>query len=131
MTTKSHDLAAQLDTRAHDAVALLRQVSDTDWKKMAEAEKWSVGVTAHHLAGALEAVAGLVTAIVAGRAPGRLTTAMLDKLNAAHAIEHDGCTKAETIALFERGAGAASVVVRGLGDGDLERTAPCSPTRRR
>ena len=89
---------------------------------MTEGEKWSVGVTAHHLAGALEAVAGLVAAIAAGRTPGRLTIAMLDGLNAAHATEHAGCTKAATLALFERGAGAASAAVRGPSDADLARS---------
>ena len=43
---------------------------------MTAAEKWTVGVTAHHLAGALEAVAGIVTGIVSGApSPGNFTQA--------------------------------------------------------
>ena len=50
------------------------ELGDTDWKKVTAAEKWTVGVTAHHLAGALEAVAGIVTGIVSGApSPGNFT----------------------------------------------------------
>ena len=122
MAAKSQDFATRFDTKAQDAVALLRHVSDADWKKVTEAETWSVGVTAHHLAGSLDVVAGMITAIAAGRASGvDFTTATLDELNAKHAVEHADCTRAETIALLERGAAAASTVVRGLSDDDLAR----------
>ena len=48
------------------AVATLEKLGDTDWTKVTTAEKWTVGVTAHHLARGLEAVAGIVTGIVSG-----------------------------------------------------------------
>ena len=42
-----------------------------------------MGVTAHHLAGGLEAVAGSVTGLVSGAPPrGNFTMAMLDQMNA-------------------------------------------------
>jgi hypothetical protein len=42
-------------------------------------------------------------------------------MNAKHAQEHARCTKAETLALHERGAAAAAAVVRGLADTELDR----------
>jgi len=120
MGTKSAALAQQFDSKARDALAVLAKLGDADWKRMTTEETWTVGVTAHHLAGALEAVAGRVTGIVSG-APsrGEFTRAMLDEMNARHAKEHAGCTRAETLALFEKGAATASAVLRGLNDDQL------------
>jgi Mycothiol maleylpyruvate isomerase N-terminal domain len=122
MGAKTEALATQFDTKARDAVAMLERLNDADWKKVTAAERWTVGVTAHHLAGALDAVAGIVTGIVSG-APsrGNLTRAMLDEMNAQHAKEQAGCTRPETITLFQKGAATASAVVRGLNDDQLEK----------
>jgi hypothetical protein len=124
MGAKTEALATQFDTKARDAVTTLEQLSDADWKKVTAAERWTVGVTAHHLAGALDAVASIVTGIVSG-APsrGNFTRTTLDEMNAQHAKEHAGCTKSETIALLRKGAGTASAVVRGLNDDQLEKHA--------
>ena len=128
---KSEALAQLFEAKAREAAAVLAKLSDADWKKVTEAEKWTVGVTAHHLAGTLEAVAGIVTTVVSGPSLGNafsaafgqdFTGAMLDEMNATHAKEHANCTRAETIALLERGAAAAAAVVRGLSDDQLAKS---------
>src|SRR6266849_2700330 len=92
-TTLSREaLARQFEAKAREAAAVLETLSDADWKKVAEAEGWTVGVTAHHLAGALAAVAGIVTAVASGQSLGNFTTGMLDEMNANHAKEHASCT---------------------------------------
>jgi uncharacterized protein (TIGR03083 family) len=123
MGAKSAALARQFDGKAQDARATLAKLGEADWKKITTAEKWTVGVTAHHLAGALEAVAGIVTDIVSD-APsrGEFTRAMLDEMNAQHAKEHAGCTRAETLTLFDKGAATASAVLRSLSDDQLIKT---------
>ena len=122
MGAKSEALAKQFEAKAQEAVAILEKLSDADWKKVTEAEKWTVGVTAHHLARALEAVAGIVTGIVSGQSRGNFTRAMLDEMNAQHAKEHANCTKAETVALHKKNAAAAAAIVRGLDDAQLDHT---------
>jgi predicted enzyme related to lactoylglutathione lyase len=112
-------LARQFEVKRGEAAAVLAKLSDADWKKVTAAEKWTVGVTAHHLAGAFEPVAGLVVAVVSGQSSGTFTRAMLDEMNAAHAKEHADCTKAETIALLEKGSATAAATVRGLSDEQL------------
>jgi DinB superfamily len=119
MGARSDALAEQFEAKAQEAAAIVENLSDADWKKVTEAEKWPVGVTAHHLASALEAVTGIVSTIAAGQSRGHFTRAMLDEMNARHAQEHAHCTKAETIALLKRGAAAAAAVVRGLHDEQL------------
>jgi hypothetical protein len=66
MGAKTEALARQFEEKARAAVATLEKLGDAEWKKVTAAEKWTVGVTAHHLAGALEVVAGVVTGIVSG-----------------------------------------------------------------
>ena len=86
------------------------------------AGSWTVGVTAHHLARAFEAVGGIVTAVASGQSRGNFSTKMLDEMNAQHAKEHANCTKAETIALHNQGVVAAAAVVRGLSDEQLAKS---------
>ena len=119
---RSAALARQFEARARDAAALLEGLGPADWRKVTSAEKWTVGAAAHHLAGALGAVAGMVTAVAAGQSIGHFTTAMLDEMNASHAREHASCDRNETIARFRAGAASASAAVRELTDERLDRS---------
>jgi hypothetical protein len=120
---KGPALATQIEAKAKEAAATLGKLTDADWKKVTEAEKWTVAATAHHLAGALDRVPDLVAAVVAGQTPGGFTRAKLDGMNAQHAKEFAGCSKAETSALLEKGAAKATALVRGLSDEQLARRA--------
>jgi hypothetical protein len=118
MGARSEALATQFVAKAQEAVAVFEKLSDADWKRVTAAEHWTVAMTVHHLASALEPVASMVMAIVSGQSRARL-----DELNARHAQEHANCTKAETITLFRKGAAAAAAVVRGLRDDQLATSA--------
>jgi hypothetical protein len=123
MGAKTEALARQFEEKARAAVATLEKLGDAEWKRVTTAEKWTVGVTAHHLAGGLEVVAGIVTGIVSGAPPrGDFTRAMLDEMNAQHAKEHADCTRAETLTLFQKGAAKAFAVVQGLSDDQLAKS---------
>jgi hypothetical protein len=123
MGAKTEALARQFEEKARAAVATLDKLGDAEWKRVTVAEKWTVGVTAHHLAGGLEVVAGIVTGIVSGAPPrGNFTRAMLDEMNAQHAKEHADCTRAETLTLFQKGAAKAFAVVQGLSDDQLAKS---------
>jgi hypothetical protein len=125
MSTKAEVLAKQFEDKARQGAAMLATLTDADWKRATEAEKWPVGVTAHHLAGAYEPVAAIVTAVAFGRPLGPfsgLSMTMIDQMNAAHAREHGSCTRAETIALFEKNAAAAVGAVRALSDDQLAKS---------
>src|SRR5437879_4165554 len=112
MGAKTEALARQFEGKAQDAVATLEKLGDGDWKKVTAAERWTVGVTAHHLSGGLEAVAGIVTGIVSG-APsrGNFTPAMLDEMNGQQAQEHASATPAGARALLPNGPASAFAAV--------------------
>jgi len=123
MGTKSRELAKQLEVKVREAMATLEKIGDEDWKKVTEAEMWSVGVTAHHLAGALEPISAMVEAVVAGKSLD-ITNEMIDEMNAKHAKDHANCTKAETMELLEKGAAVAAALIRGLSDEQLAKSGP-------
>jgi hypothetical protein len=122
MGAKGEALARQFEAKVKDASALLGTLSAADWKKTTQSEKWTVGVTAHHAAGALEAVAGMVTAVASGHSLGDLTMGMIDGMNARHAQDHASCTKEETAALLDRSAAAAAAALRSLSDEQLAKS---------
>jgi hypothetical protein len=121
MGARANALATQFEAKAAEMTKAIETLTDADWKKVTSA-KWSVGVTAHHVAGAHEGIAGIVKTVAAGQSMPPFTMAMLDEMNAKHASEHAGCTKAETLELHKKGAGAAAAVVRGLSDAELDRS---------
>jgi len=122
MGAKGEALAKQFEAKAQEATAVLEKLSDADWKKVTEAEKWSVGVTAHHVAGSHEGIAGIIKTVASGQAMPHFTMDMLHEMNAKHAKDFAGVTKADTIALHKKNAAAAAAVVRDLSDDQLAKS---------
>ena len=122
MGAKAEALAKQYEAKVQEATGVLEKLSDADWKKMTDAEKWSVGVTAHHVAGSHEGIANIVKTVASGQSMPHFTMDMLHEMNAKHAKDFTNCTKAETIALHKKGAAAAAAVVRGLSDEQLAKS---------
>ena len=122
MGAKTATLAKQFEAKAQDALTTLERLSDADWRKVTDAEKWSVGVTAHHLAGALNVVPQVVEAIVAGRPLDGFRLGSIDEFNAQHAKDYANCTKPETIELYRSGVAAAAGGIRALSDDQLAKS---------
>jgi hypothetical protein len=122
MGARADMLAKQFEEKAGELTDTIDKLSDSDWKKVTAAEKWSVGVTAHHVAGSHEPIAGMAKAVASGQTLPPFTMEMLHEGNAKHAKEFAGCTKAETLALQKKGVASAAATVRGLSDAELDRT---------
>lgn len=120
MGARAESLAKQFEAKAAELTAVIKGLSDADWKKTTEAEKWSVGVTAHHVAGGHEGILGIVKTLAAGQSIPNFTMDMLHEMNAKHAKEQANCSKAETLALHEKNAAAATAAVRALSDAELD-----------
>jgi hypothetical protein len=120
MGARAESLAKQFETKAAEMTAVIKGLSEADWKRTTEAEKWPVGVTAHHVAQGHAGILGIVKTLAAGQSIPNFTMDMLHEMNAKHAKEEAGCTKAETLALHEKNAAAAAATVRGLSDAALD-----------
>jgi hypothetical protein len=122
MAAKSETIARQFEAKAQEATAVFERLTDADWKKVTAAEKWSVGVTAHHIAVAHGVIAGLVKTLADGKPGPNIPMDALHGMNAKHAQEHASCTRAETIALHKKNVAATAAMVRALSDEQLDRS---------
>jgi hypothetical protein len=122
MGAKSEALAKQYEAKVQDMTTALEKLSDADWKKTTSAEKWTVGVVAHHVAGGHDVIAGIAKSVAAGQSMGNFTMDMLHEMNAKHAKDFANVGKAETVALHKKNAAAAATIVRGFSDADLARS---------
>jgi hypothetical protein len=123
MGTRSETIAKQFEAKAAEATSVFEKLSDADWKKVTAAEKWPVGVTAHHIAVSHELLGGLVKSVASGQAGPPIKMDDIHAVNAKHAQEQANCTKSETLALHKKAAAAAAAIVRGLNDADLDKSA--------
>ena len=122
MGARAEALAKQFEAKAQEAAGVFEKLSDADWKKTTSAEKWTVGVVAHHVAQAHAAISGLAKTIASGQSVPNFTMDMLHAMNAKHAQEFASCGKAETVALHKKNAAEAAALVRGLGDAELDKS---------
>jgi hypothetical protein len=122
MGAKGEALAKQFEAKVQEATRVIERLSDADWKKTTAAEKWSVGVVAHHIAAGHAGISGIVKTVAGGGSIPDFTMKMLDDMNAKHATDFAGCTKSETLQLHRDNAAAAAALVRGLSDTDLARS---------
>jgi hypothetical protein len=124
MGQRGEALAERLTQVNDTLIAVVEGCSDEQWKQTCSDEGWSVGVTAHHVAVSHEGIAGLVQAAANGGPLPPITREMIDAGNAKHAQEFANVTKAEVVDLLKKGGKAASDMLRGLGDGQLDLTHP-------
>jgi hypothetical protein len=123
MGAKAEALAKQFEAKVQEATSVLEKLSDADWKKVTAGEKWSVGVTAHHIATAHAGIAGLLKSVASGQHKASMTMDDLHAMNAQHAKDFASVGKAETVALHKKNAADAAAVVRSLDDAALTRSA--------
>jgi hypothetical protein len=123
MGAKAETLAKQFEAKAQEATSVFEKLSDADWKKVTAAEKWSVGVTAHHVAMGHAGIAGLVKSVASGQHKASMSMDDLHAMNAQHAKDFASVGKGETVALHKKNAADAAALVRGLDDAALGRSA--------
>jgi hypothetical protein len=123
MGAKAEALAKQFEAKAKEATSVLEKLSDADWKKMTQGEKWSVGVTAHHLAQSHAGIAGLIKSLASGQHTASISMDDINAGNAKHAKDFASVGKADTVALHKKNVAEAAAVVRSLDDAALARSA--------
>jgi hypothetical protein len=123
MGARGETLAKKFEAKAQEATTAVERLSDADWKKVTTAEKWPVGVVAHHIAMSHAGISGLIKTVADGKLGSPVAMDLIHGANAKHAQEFANCTRAETLALLRKNAADAAAVLRGIGDADFERTA--------
>jgi len=114
-------LADRFEGMNQQLIETVEGCSDAEWRTTTSREGWPVGVVAHHVAAGHRTIAELIRLAATGQPEPAMTLEMLDRTNAAHAAQHAGCTKAETLDLLRCNGSWASGMVRGLTDEELDR----------
>lgn len=123
--------AGRLADRIEKGAALLAEfaegLSDDEWRKpVSSSDTRSLGVIVHHVASVYPIEIHLARTIARGEAVTGVTWEVVTDLNARHARELAGVTKAVTIALLRRNSREAAEAVRMLTDDELDGAAPFS-----
>jgi hypothetical protein len=122
MGARAEQLASKFEQTCREFNTIVERLSDAEWKKPTTAEKWSVGVVAHHVAGGHVGISGIVQRLAKGQPLPNMTMETLHEMNAKHAQEYANATKEETLGLLKTNGKQAAEVVRGLSDADLDRS---------
>ena len=117
------ELLARFEALHADLLDFTRACSADGWQATTADEGWRAGVTIHHVGAIHYPVIEQVQAMRDGRPLTVTTMADVERLNAAHVLEHAACTPTETIAFLEREAARVRDCLHALADADLDLTA--------
>ena len=121
-------LADRLEEGAAGLVAFAEGLSEADWRTPMSGgnDGRTVGVIVHHVANMYPIEIGAARAIASGTAVTDVTWDVVAGINAKHASEHAGATKAETLEFLRRSSREAAAAIREFTDDELDQAAPFS-----
>jgi hypothetical protein len=122
MGARGETFAKQFEAKAQEFTAALERLTEAEWKKVTSAEKWTVGVVAHHVAGSHQGLSGLVKMLADGKPGPNLNMDVIHAGNAKHAQEFANVSKADTLALHRTNVATAAATLRGIGDAEFDRS---------
>ena len=126
MSKRANVLADRLEHGARALAAFASALTDTEWQARLPRDGRKVGVVVHHVATMYPLEIQLAQRLADGEPVSGVTWNAVHELNAAHAKEYDGVTKAAALELLERNSAAAAAAIRNLSDRQLDQAAPVS-----
>src|SRR5262245_2143578 len=100
-SARAEALATRLEQGARALAAFVGTITDAEWQsRVADGRK--VGVVVHHVANMYPIEIQLTGVLASGKPIEGVTPAVVADINAKHAIEFDGVTKDEALALLWR-----------------------------
>ena len=121
MNSRAQALIRQIETFNRNVIDCVRNCSDTDWRKICQAEDWPVGVVARHLGDGHYRVVELARMIIQGDPLPEWTMEDIIQMGNDHAREHADCTREEVLAILEQNARALIAFVDTLSEEELDR----------
>ena len=126
MSVRAEALAQRIEEGARNLASFAEGLTESEWNTVVKPDGRRVGVVIHHVASVYPIEVHLASEIAAGKTVTGVTWAVVADMNAKHAEENAGCSKAETIELLRRASTEAAAAVRGLTDAQLDSAAPFS-----
>jgi len=120
-------LADRIEEGAALLAAFAEGLSEEEWHApVSITDRRSVGVIVHHVASMYPIEIDVARAIASGKAVTDVTWDVVAELNAKHAQEQEGVTRAAALELLRRTSREAAAAVRAFTDEELDRAAPFS-----
>jgi len=128
MGRRAESLADRIEEGAAGLAAFAEGLSDAEWRTPMSGgkDRRSVGVIVHHVASVYPIEVDLARAIAGGKAVTDVTWEAVADMNAKHASDQAGVTKAAALDLLRRNSRQAAAAVRAFTDDELDRAAPFS-----
>lgn len=126
MSARSNALADRLEQGAQALAGLVNELPDQAWQTRLPKDGRKIGVVVHHVANMYPIEIQLAQALASGQPIAGVSWDDVHAINAAHAAEQDGVTKAAALELLQRNSAAAAAAIRALSDAELDRAAPVS-----
>jgi len=120
MTNQAERLAQDFENANGEFIALIERLDEGQWQARCQAEGWTVGVAATHIAEDHKLLADFVQMAANGRSLPDMTREALDQFNAEQAGRNTGITKERTIDLLRNNGASAAAVIRGLTNAQLD-----------
>ncbi len=125
MGHRAEALATRIEQGAAGLANFAESLSDTEWRTKVRDGR-TVGAIVHHVANVYPIEIDLARTIASGKEVAGVTWEVVAELNAKHAEEQAGVTKAAALDLLRRNSKQAAEAVRALSDDELDRAAPFS-----
>ena len=101
---RSGALAERLEQGARALATAAAALTDADWQTRIPHDGRKIGVVVHHVATMYPLEIQLAQALAAGQPVTGVTWDAVRDINATHALEYDGVTKAAALDLLQRNA---------------------------
>jgi hypothetical protein len=119
MGKRSNVLAERLENGARALESLAEGLTAAQWQ-MRVKDGRKVGVLVHHVANMYPLEIQLAQGLSMGKPIAGVLWDDVHAMNAAHAKEFDGVSKADALALLRKNSTAAAAAIRALSDADLD-----------
>jgi uncharacterized damage-inducible protein DinB len=127
MNRRAELLASRIEEGSAGLAAFVEGLSDSEWRTpTSSTDSRTVGQIVNHVALVYPIEVDLARAIAGGNAVTDVTWEVVADLNAGHARDHAGVTKAEALTLLRKNSTEAAAAVRGFTDQQLDQAAPFS-----
>ena len=123
---RANALAERLEQGARALADFASPLTAAQWQTRVPHDGRKVGVTVHHVANIYPLEIQVAQTVASGEPIVGVTWDVVANINAGHAAEYDGVTKAEALDLLARNSAAAAAAIRAMSDEELNRAAPVS-----
>ena len=124
-TSRAAALADRIEEGAALLAAFAEGLSDAEWNTPVSAtDRRPIGVIVHHVASVYPIEVEVARAIASGKAMTEVTWDAIAEMNAKHAGEKVGTSKAVTLELLKKNSSEAANAVRTFTNKELDQAAP-------